>query len=265
MSQSSQFIPQSQPISNLHIRFVLNQTSHSGNVGAVARAIKVMGFTQLCLVQPACKHLDEQAYAMASHAQDILQQAIVYSSFDDAIASASLNIALTARRRYYSPPIITSKALCTNIKEHYIKGLVTEHTPINIIFGNEQSGLSNEDILKCSHILHIDTNAAYSSLNLAQAVQIIAYELSSLGLCPISLEQNANLNENIKSDINLATAQQVKDMHQHILNALAHIDFYDANAPKKLAERLQQLWAKAQLNHEDIQLLRGIAKAILKI
>ncbi len=246
-------------MTNIDIRFILSQTSHSGNVGAVARAIKVMGFNKLCLIKPACNHKDEQAYAMASHAHDILEQAIVYDSFDAAIANACLNIALTARKRTYSPPIISSTELCAYILKNYQDTQTSTFidAPINIIFGNEQSGLSNEDVLKCSHVLHIHTSSTYSSLNLAQAVQIIAYELSTLVLSSsISNENNIN--------INLATAQQIQDMHSHILSALAHIDFYDVNQPKKLAERLKQLWAKTQLNTDDIQLLRGIAKAILK-
>jgi tRNA/rRNA methyltransferase len=156
----------------INIKYILVETTHAGNVGASARALKVMGFDKLCLVNPKCNHKDDTAVAMSSNANDILDNIQIFTgenAFDMAIADAHINICLTARKREYSPPIIKSKQICDLLAQKYSEYYNnSKHLNCNIIFGNEQFGLSNEDVLKCSHILHIDANPNYSSLNLSQ-------------------------------------------------------------------------------------------------
>ncbi len=245
----------------INIKFILVETTHSGNIGASARAIKVMGFDKLCLVNPKCNYKDEQAIAMASNASDILNSISVYrgeNAFNQAIADAHINIALTARKRELSPLQINSHELCNFLLS------IQENKTVNcnLIFGNEQFGLSNQDVLKCSHILHIQANPQYSSLNLSQAVQIITYELSKISL---NFIQDINkITQTTNSDLQ-ANFEQVDGMHNHFMHALAHINFYDENEPQKLPQRLQKLWARSQLTTQEVNILRGIAKNILKL
>jgi len=233
----------------MQIQFILVKTSHSGNIGSSARAIKVMGFDKLILVNPQCNHLDDTAKAMASSANDILESAQIFSSLEHAISDSSINIALTARVRQYSPPIINSKKLYTFLQHNTFD-------KCNLIFGNEQFGLSNEDVLLCSHIVHITANPKYSSLNLSQAVQLLAYELSDFNFL-----QNMPNPKHLKLS---ASCGEINAMHEHLLQALEHIEFYNQNEPKKLSQRLQKLWAKSSLDIEEVNILRGIAKSILK-
>jgi tRNA/rRNA methyltransferase len=251
----------------IDIKFILVETSHAGNIGASARAIKVMGFNNLCLVNPKCDYKSEQAIAMSSNALDLLDNIEVFNdnnhknALDDAIADAHINIALTSRKREYTPPIINSKQICDLLID---KQTQNGNIKCNIIFGNEQFGLSNEDVLKCSHILHINANPEYSSLNLSQAVQIIAYELSTISLNQSNKLDKLDKNSIVMNQIDCATAQQITGMHNHLLQALVHINFYDESEPKRLAQRLQTLWAKSELTTEEVNILRGIAKHILK-
>lgn len=237
-------------------RFVLVEPSHPGNVGAAARALKTMGFSRLVLVAPRVPHVqsDPEAVAMASGADDVLAGAHVVPTLADALNGVQWSIALTARLREYGPPQLVPRAAANHAREHAV------HGDIALVFGNERTGLSNEDVERCSALAHIPANPAYSSLNLAQAVQVLAYELRTayLGAGTGGAEgQGASL-------ASLAPSDDIEGMYAHLESALIALDFLDPENPKKLMSRLRRLFARSGLEREEVNILRGIAKHVLQ-
>ncbi|KPJ32077.1 RNA methyltransferase [Burkholderia multivorans] len=236
-------------------RFVLVEPSHPGNVGAAARALKTMGFSRLVLVAPRVPHVqsDPEAVAMASGADDVLASAHVVSTLGEALSGVHWSIALTARTREYGPPRLAPRAAaahaCTQV----------ESGDIALVFGNERTGLANEHVEQCSALAHIPANPAYSSLNLAQAVQVLAYELRVA-----FLEQTREPAQQPAADTGtLAQSDEIERMYLHLENALIALDFLDPRNPKKLMPRLRRLFARTGLEREEVNILRGIAKHIL--
>lgn len=236
-------------------RFVLVEPSHPGNVGAAARALKTMGFSRLVLVAPRVPHVqsDPEAVAMASGADDVLASAHVVSTLGEALSGVHWSIALTARTREYGPPRLAPRAAaahaCTQV----------ESGDIALVFGNERTGLANEHVEQCSALAHIPANPAYSSLNLAQAVQVLAYELRVA-----FLEQTSESAQQPAADTGtLAQSDEIERMYLHLENALIALDFLDPRNPKKLMPRLRRLFARTGLEREEVNILRGIAKHIL--
>ncbi|MEM5367577.1 RNA methyltransferase [Paraburkholderia azotifigens] len=235
-------------------RFVLVEPSHPGNVGAAARALKTMGFSRLVLVSPRVADVknDPEAIAMASGADDVLASAHVVPSLADALSGASWSLALTARAREYGPPQLAPRAAATQAREH------AAHGDIALVFGNERTGLSNEDVERCSALAHIPANPAYSSLNLSQAVQVLSYELRMAylvegdGADPVTGGAGA-----------LAASDEIERMYVHLENALIALEFLDPGNPKKLMSRLRRLFARSGLEREEVNIVRGIAKHIL--
>ncbi len=236
------------------IRFVLVETSHPGNVGSAARAMKTMGFGQLVLVNPKIPDVltHQDAIAMASGANDVLESARVVSSFEEALDGVSFVAAVSARLREFSPPILSPRELAEN------------HTStveqIALVFGNERFGLPNELVVACNALINIPANSVYSSLNLAQAVQVLAYEfrLSSLQMCEESAKTTS-----IGFSGKLATAHEIDGMFSHLERALISLDFLDPTSPKKLMPRLKRLFSRTQLEVEEVNIFRGIAKKII--
>lgn len=233
------------------VRFVLVETSRPGNIGAAARAMKTMGFHDLVLVKPRYPDalLQEEAIAFASGAQDVLQRARIVSSLEEAIADCSVVAGLSARLREFSPPVRQPRELAAMIAAD--AGLKTA-----LVFGNERFGLSNEQVERCSTLLHVPTNPDYSSLNLAQAVQIMAYE------CRMASESTTQIPSGIGFQGELATAEQIDGMFSHLEQALIQIDFLDPDHPKKLMPRLRRLFSRSALEKEEVNILRGIAHHI---
>nr|WP_249171361.1 RNA methyltransferase [Burkholderia multivorans] len=236
-------------------RFVLVEPSHPGNVGAAARALKTMGFSRLVLVAPRVPHVqsDPEAVAMASGADDVLASAHVVSTLGEALSGVHWSIALTARTREYGPPRLAPRTAaahaCTQV----------ESGDIALVFGNERTGLANEHVEQCSALAHIPANPAYSSLNLAQAVQVLAYELRVA-----FLEQASEPAQQPAADTGtLAQSDEIERMYLHLENALIALDFLDPRNPKKLMPRLRRLFARTGLEREEVNILRGIAKHIL--
>lgn len=237
-------------------RFVLVEPSHPGNVGAAARALKTMGFSRLVLVSPRVPHVqsDPEAIAMASGADDVLASAHVVPTLADALSGVHWSIALTARLREYGPPQWTPRAAAGAAREQAV------HGEIALVFGNERTGLSNEDVERCSALAHIPANPAYSSLNLAQAVQVLAYELRTTYLsaddapasAPAPLQAGAG-----------AASDEIESMFTHLESALIALEFLDPANPKKLMSRLRRLFARSGLEREEVNIVRGIAKHIL--
>jgi tRNA/rRNA methyltransferase len=235
------------------LRFVLVGTSHPGNVGAAARAIKTMGFSRLVLVNPRFPDVTrhEEAIAFASGALDVLGATQVVDSFEQAIDGCNFAAALSARLREYSPPVATPRALTAQLAAD--AGLEAA-----LVFGSERYGLPNEIIERCNVLINIPANPAYSSLNLAQAVQLLAYEARLA-----SIEESTAVLPNIGFQGEAAGLAEIEGMYSHLERALIAIDFLDPDNPKKLMPRLRRLFSRSKLETEEVNILRGIARQIL--
>jgi tRNA/rRNA methyltransferase len=235
------------------LRFVLVGTSHPGNIGAAARAMKTMGFSQLVLVNPrfpdALEH--EEAIAFASGAQDVLSAARVVDSIDEALDGCNFAAALSARQREFSPPIMAPRQMASQLVED-------EALNAALVFGSERYGLPNEIVEKCNVLINIPANTEYSSLNLAQALQILAYECRLAALTGEAPKESA-----IGFKGEAAGVAEIDGMYTHLEQALVAIDFLDPENPKRLMSRLKRLFSRAQLETEEVNILRGIARRIL--
>ncbi|TDG23846.1 RNA methyltransferase [Paraburkholderia silviterrae] len=246
-------------------RFVLVEPSHPGNVGAAARALKTMGFSRLVLVAPRVPqvHCDPEAVAMASGADDVLAAAHIVPTLADALVGAQWSLALTARTREYGPPPGAPRQAVLDACRQ------VAHGDIALVFGNERTGLSNDDVERCSALAHIPANPAYSSLNLAQAVQVLAYELRLAylgeGEPGAALPGAGTEQGGLATATPLATSDDIERMYVHLENALIALDFLDPANPKKLMSRLRRLFARSGLEREEVNIVRGIAKHILML
>ena len=250
------------------VRFVLVETSHPGNVGAVARAMKTMGFGaapgSLVLVSPREPAVREHpdAIAMASGADDVLAGAVIVESIEVALAGTAYAVALTARQREFGPPRLLPRDAVAQagarIAAQHAAAPAAAGAHIAFVFGNERFGLPNEVVDRCSAVTHIPANPAYTSLNLAQAVQLVAYEMR-LAL----LEVRATPLAEIGYAGEPATAEQIEAMFGHLQAGLEAIGFLDPASPKKLMPRLRRLLARTGLEREEVNILRGIAKHML--
>ena len=236
-------------------RFILVETSRAGNIGAVARAMKTMGYRDLVLVAPrfADALQDPEATAFASGAQDVLEGARVVATIAEALEGCNFAAAVSARLREFSPPVWGPRA---------VAGHVAAQGDLHaaFIFGNERFGLPNQIVEQCNVLINIPANPDYSSLNLAQAAQVLAYEgrMAALGesappATPIGFHGDA------------AGLAEIEGMYAHLEQALVAIDFLDADNPRKLMPRLKRLFARTQLETEEVNILRGIARQIIKL
>ncbi len=229
-------------------RFVLVETSHAGNVGAAARALKVMGFTDLVLVNPRWPNVTkkQEAIALASGALDVLEGARTVSTLAEALDGVTHVCATAMTPRDFGPPTVAPRA--------FLETLSTAPPAVAFVFGSERFGMSNDDVYRSHVCLSIPTAPGYGSLNLAQAVQLIAYEwrlaLGGFDVMPRTAEPS------------IADARAVQGLLAHWQQTLVDIGFLDPEAPKKLIPRLNQLANRAQLTAEEVHILRGIARAI---
>ncbi|HEX6722717.1 MAG TPA: RNA methyltransferase [Burkholderiaceae bacterium] len=228
-------------------RFVLMHASHAGNVGAAARAIKVMGFHDLMLVAPRDAGVLQhpQALAMASGADDVLARARVVSRFDAALEGMQFVCATAMTPRDFGPPAFAPR--------ERLPALAGAGVSVAFVFGGERFGMANDDVYRCHTCLSIPTAHGYGSLNLAQAVQLVAYEWrQALG----GFEVQART-----AQPDVADAAEVQAALAHWQEVLQQIGFLDPTAPKRLMPRLNQLLNRAQLRREELHILRGIARA----
>ena len=231
-------------------RFVLLGTSHPGNVGATARAMKVMGFGDLVLVAPRYPNVKNKAEAisLASGALDVLDGARVVDTLAEALDGISFACATAMTPRDFGPP--------THAPRELFATLAPSAHRVAFVFGSERYGMSNEDVYKCHACLSIPTAPGYGSLNLAQAVQLIAYDwrqaLGGFDVLPRT------------TDVRLADAVAVQGALDHWQQVLVEIGFMNPQQPQKLLPRLHQALNRLQVSEEEIHLLRGIAKAVQK-
>lgn len=237
-------------------RFILVNTSHAGNVGAAARAMKVMGFSQLVLVAPRRAGLaqEAEALAMASGATDVLQASREVATLDEALTGVQWLVATAMTPRDFGPPTFAPREHFASLALGATGG--GDGPRVGFLFGPERTGLANDDVYRCHACVSVPTDPAYGSLNLAQAVQIVAYEwrqaLGGFAVAPRTVADE------------LADAATVQQALAHWQEALVAIGFLDPAAPKKLMPRLNQLLNRAALTTTELHILRGMAGAVLK-
>lgn len=231
-----------------NIRIVLCQPSHPGNIGAAARAAKTMGIKQLYLVNPQ-RFPHAEASALASGAQDLLDNAVVCSDLSEAIADCTLAVGLTARGRDLSVPLRTIREAALQIIKEATVGKIA------MVFGTEMSGLTNQELGKCQLLARIPSNPDSSSLNLAAAVQVVCYELRIHAL-------EETYSENHSHDA--ATLDEVEGFYQHLEQAMIKTEFLNPEQPKRLMLRLRRLFSRTRLEKEEVNILRGILSSLLK-
>ena len=234
------------------LRFVLVGTSHPGNIGAVARAMKTMGFSDLYLVNPRFPDAlsNPDAIAFASGAQDILQSAKIVTSIEEALHGCRYVAAVSARLREFSPPILSPRQLAAHLYQ-------STQESVALVFGNERFGLPNDIVVNCNALVNIPANPEYSSLNLAQAVQLLAYE------CRVAEVDEQIAHPDIGFQGAAASTNEIDGMYAHLETALVRIGFLDPASPKKLMPRLKRMFSRTQLETEEVNILRGIAKKII--
>lgn len=250
-------------------RFILINTSHAGNVGAAARALKVMGFDDMVLVAPRWANVlrREETIQRASGANDVLDKTRIVETLDEALDGVDHLCATAMTPRDFGPPTYAVRAYFELLQKQelltpYSIGLEADMAPIPAVapriaflFGSERFGMRNEDVYRCHAALSIPTNPQFGSLNLASAVQLVAYEWRQ-ALGGFAVQQAVQ-------PVALADARAVQGLLSHLEQALVHVGYLDPAAPKKLMPRLNALLNRAQLREEEIHILRGVAKAML--
>lgn len=237
------------------IRIVMVNTTHSGNIGSAARAMKNMGLTRLYLVDPIA-NIDQEAIQRSSRADEILAQAVISPTLESAISDCGVVVGTSARSRNIPWPLMNPRDCAKQVKSSCAAG-----NQIALVFGRESRGLTNEELQLCNAHLHIPTDEQFSSLNVAQAIQVVCYELRLA-----MLEENtAEATQwGVEWDYPLATNEELNGMLQHMEQTMVDIGFYDPNTPKQLIPRLRRLFQRAAPDQTEINILRGMMKAMQK-
>lgn len=228
------------------IRVVLCQTSHPGNIGSTARAMKTMGLSRLVLVRPK-RFPDPEADALSSNALDVLQGAEVVDTLDEALAGTVLAVATVSHEYDLSHPLLTCRDAVAETVATARSGDVA------LVFGTEASGLTADEVRQCSVCAWIPGNPDYNSLNLAAAVQIFAYETRLAAFAGFPAAQPVP---------DLASHEELERLHEHLAAVLEEIGFLDPNNPKRLVPRLRRMVARARLEQVEVQILRGLLTTI---
>jgi len=229
------------------LRVVLVGTQHPGNIGSAARAMKTMGLSRLCLVAPE-RFPDREAYALAAGANDLLDVAEIHPSLASAVADCRLVLASTARHRTVPMPELTPREGAQRLLDAQATGQVA------LVFGRERTGLENDELQLCHAAICIPTNPDYSSLNLAAAVQVIAYELRVARLA----HEPAAIAPAGDPDEQPATHGEMESFFAHLGTLLDDIDFHKGKAPDMVTQRLRRLFLRAQPDPRELRILRGI-------
>jgi len=224
-----------------NVRVVLSHTTHPGNIGAAARAMRTMGLRHLYLINP--RHFpDAQADAMAAGANDVLREAVVCTSIAEALQGVVFTVAMTARQRDISIEVMTPREAMPLVLQH------AGTQPVALLFGTEMSGLTNEETGKAQMLVNIPSDPDFSSLNLAAAVQVVCYEL---GVAAQSYLPDT-------PEVEPATHEQLEGFFAHMEKTLLEIGFLTTQNPARMMQRLRRLYARARLEPEEINILRGI-------
>jgi tRNA (cytidine32/uridine32-2'-O)-methyltransferase len=229
-----------------NIRVVLVHTSHPGNIGGVARAMKNMGLRRLYLVAPR-DYPNEQAVWRAASANDVLESAIVVPTLNDAISDCQFVVGTSARERRIPWPLMDARQCAQRM------AVASGQEQVAMLFGREDRGLTNEELKVCNLHLNIPTDEAYSSLNLAMAVQIVAYELRML-----QTATDRPGSEPDHWDEPFASQENMERFYTHLEETLVDIEFLDPAAPRQLMSRLRRLYSRVRLDEMELNILRGV-------
>jgi TrmH family RNA methyltransferase len=228
------------------VRVVLVNTSHPGNIGAAARAMKNMGLKELCLVDPL-DFPSAEATARASGADDVLARATRVATLDEALGGCGLVIGASARQRTLPVPMLNPRECAQLVLEQ------PQDTLAAVLFGRERTGLTNDELDRCHYLVRIPANPEYASLNLAAAVQVISYELRMAAALPAPPAGK---------QLRYATDAEMELFYVHLEETLVAIGFLDAGNPRQLMRRLRRLFARARPNQNELNILRGILTAV---
>ena len=250
-----------------NIRIILTRTSHPANIGSAARAMKTMGLHKLTIVAPNLMstpmtgqppvfnpenpqdfQLPEESFILASGAADVLHNAVIAATLDEALADTTLACALTSRRREITAPLQTPRELVPELLQAAQRG-----EQVALVFGNETFGLSIEEVQACNRLMTINGNPDYFSLNLAQAVQVVCYEIFSQTDMPMT---------HLQQEDHAATHEQIKGMVAHMESVMEDIGFFNRRNSKRLMRRMQNLFGRANTQTEDIDILRGFFNTV---
>ena len=231
-----------------NIRFVLCETAHPGNIGAAARAMKTMGLSQLALVAPK-RFPDPQAEWLAVGAADLLRGARVYANLDEALTGSAFTVACTARPREVAVPMVAAREAAERIVE------IARSQSVTLVFGNEKYGLTAAEVGKCQLLATIPADPKFSSLNVAAAVQVLAYELRIAALGATVRNRSGKPPEH-------ATFEEIERFYEHLEKSLLAAGFLNPRNPKKLMARLRRLFGRTQLEKEEVNILRGVVKTL---
>ena len=229
-----------------NIRVVLVNTSHPGNIGGVARAMKNMGLTRLYLVAPR-QYPDEQADWRAASAGDVLENAVVTATLEEAIGDCQFVVGTSARERRIPWPLLDPRQCAENMAQ------ASSQEQVAVLFGREDRGLTNEELKVCNLHLSIPTSQSYSSLNLAMAVQIVCYELRML-----LTEPQRAVRADEQWDTPFSTRDNMERFYTHLEQTLIDVEFLDPAAPRQLMSRLRRLYSRVRLDEMELNILRGI-------
>ena len=232
-----------------NIRIVLIETSHSGNIGSTARAMKTMGLTDLVLVAPK-QGIDDQAIALAAGAEDVVKSAVVVNTFSEAVADCSLVIGTSARLRHLQNSLIEPRECGEKAIYHAINGKVA------IVFGRERVGLTNEELLKCHYHVTIPANPDYASLNLAMAVQLISYEIRMAYLATTTETKATSVNADIYPSM-----QELEYFYHHTEQLYQSLGFIQNQG---VMQKLRRLYGRAELEKTELNILLGMLSAVRK-
>jgi tRNA (cytidine32/uridine32-2'-O)-methyltransferase len=236
-----------------NIRIVLVETSHTGNMGSVARAMKTMGLTNLWLVNPLVKP-DSQAIALAAGASDVIGNAHIVDTLDDALAGCSLVVGTSARSRTLPWPMLDPR-------ECGLKSIgEAAQAPVALVFGRERVGLTNDELQKCHYHVAIAANPDYSSLNLAMAVQVIAYEVRMAWLAAQEKEQPAEAES--EEEIAYPLVDDLERFYGHLEQTLLSTGFIRASHPGQVMNKLRRLFTRARPESQELNILRGMLASI---
>ncbi|MNO75388.1 tRNA (cytidine/uridine-2'-O-)-methyltransferase TrmJ [compost metagenome] len=242
------------------IRVVLVNTSHPGNIGGTARAMKNMGLSRLVLVEPE-DFPSSEAVARASGATDILDAAVVVPTLEDALAGCSLVLGTSARDRRIPWPLLDPRECATTSLQHVEQG-----GEVALVFGREYAGLTNEELQRCQFHVHIPSNPEFSSLNLATAVQVLAYEVRMAWLAvqgqPTKVEK---LETTAMLNSMPVTADELERFYAHLEQTLVDIGFLDQEKPRHLMSRLRRLYGRSGVSKLEMNILRGILTETQKV
>lgn len=244
-----------------NIRIVLVRTSHSGNIGSAARAMKTMGLSRLYLVNPEAG-INEESVALSAGASDVLENTVICSSLGEALAGTDLSVASSARRRS-----IEREPMDPRNMGETVAGFVREGRCVAVVFGCERTGLTNEEIDLCDCHVTIDADSGYSSLNLAMAVQVLCYEIrtSCLGVCKSGTDdfpERTSLRFHEKQA--LADGMDLEGFYQHLSSVLTETGFLHENNKGGIMRKIKRIFTRPYLTKDDINILRGILTSVTR-